>query len=87
MENQIADSQQDRISAMKTVFESAICRNLVEAARNLLSDQAGSCDRAARFEILSARRISTTFLVEISGHEGELWEVWEFEILAHSESL
>jgi hypothetical protein len=54
MENQIADSQQDRISVMKTVFESAIGRNLVEAAQNLLSDQAGFFDGVARFEILSA---------------------------------
>jgi hypothetical protein len=86
-ENQLADSQQDRISVMKTVFESAIGRNLVEAAQNLLSDQAGFFDGVSRFEILSVRRISTSFPVKISGHEGELWEVWEFEIFIHSESL
>ena len=56
MENQKADSQQDRISVMKTVFESAKGRNLVGAARNLLSDQAGFFEGVARFEILSARR-------------------------------
>jgi hypothetical protein len=87
MENQIAGSQLDRISVMKTVLESAKGRNLVEAAQNLLTDQAGFFDGVARFEILSARRISTSFLVKIAGHEGEQWEVWEFEIFTHSESL
>ena len=87
MENQIADSQQDRISVMKTVFESALGRNLVEAAQNLLSGQAWFFDGVARFEILSARRISTSYRVQYTGHEGEFWEVWEFEFFTHSESL
>jgi hypothetical protein len=87
MENQIADSQQDRISVMKTVLESAIGRDLVEATQNLLADQACFFEGVARFEILSARRISTSFRVEISGREGERREVWEFEIFTHSESL
>jgi len=87
MENQIANYQQDRISVMKTVFESATGRNLVEATQNLLADQAGFFEGVARFEILSARRISTSFRVEISGHEGERREVWEFEFFAHSDRL
>jgi len=41
MKKQIADGQQDRISLNKTIHESAIGRNLVEAADNLLSDRAG----------------------------------------------
>ncbi len=87
MNNQVARNQQDRISLNKTIYESAIGRNLVEAAKNLLTDQAGFFDGVARFEILSARRISTSYLVKITGHEGELWEVWEFEIFSHSHSL
>lgn len=87
MENQVAQNQDDRIALMKTIYESAKGRNLAEAANNLLSDQAGFFDGVARFEILSARRISTSFRVQITGHEGELWEVWEFEIFTHEESL
>jgi hypothetical protein len=87
MENQAAQNQDDRIALMKTIYESAKGRNLVEAAQNLLSEQAGFFDGVVRFEILSARRISTSFRVQITGHEGELWEVWEFEIFTHSESL
>jgi len=87
MNSQVAQNQVDRIDLNKTIYESAKGRNLVEAAQNLLADQAGFFDGVARFEILSARRISTSFLVHISGHEGELWEVWEFEIFTHSHSL
>jgi hypothetical protein len=86
-DSQVAQNQRDRIALNKTICESAIGRNLVEAAENLLADQAGFFDGVARFEILSARRISTSFRVQITGHEGELWEVWEFEIFTHSDSL
>jgi hypothetical protein len=87
MNYQVAQNQADRISLNKTIHESAIGRNLVEAAKNLLSDQSGFFDGVARFEILSARRISTSFRVQIAGHEGELWEVWEFQIFTHSSGL
>ncbi|SPE18010.1 hypothetical protein SBA5_1200004 [Candidatus Sulfotelmatomonas gaucii] len=87
MNSQVAQNQLDRIDLNKTIYESAIGRHLVEATNNLLKDQAGFFEGVARFEILSARRISASFHVEISGHEGELWEVWEFEIFTHSLSL
>ena len=83
MYNATYAAQTERISINKTVFESAIGRNLVEATQNLLADQACFFDGITRFEILSARRISTSFRVMITGHEGELWEVWEFEFFAH----
>ena len=87
MKNTIADIQLDRIDLNKTIYESAVGRNLVEATQNLLKDQAGFFDGVARFEILSARRISASFRVSYPGHEGELWEVWEFEIFTHSKDL
>jgi hypothetical protein len=76
--------QQYRIGLNKTVFESAPGRNLEEATKNLRADQACFFDGVTRFEILSARRISTSFRVQIDGHEGELWEVWEFEFFTHT---
>jgi hypothetical protein len=87
MKNRVARNQQDRIDLNKTIHESAVGRNLVEAADNLLTDEATFFDGVARFEIISARRISTSFSVNYPGHEGELWEVWEFEIFTHSQSL
>ena len=87
MNSQVAQNQLGRIDLNKTIYESAIGRNLVEAANKLLADQAGFFDGVARFEILSARRISTSFRVQYTGHEGELWEVWEFEVFTHSHSL
>jgi hypothetical protein len=87
MYNATYAAQTERISINKAVFESAIGRNLVEATMNLLADQACFFDGVARFEILSARRISTSFRVQFTGHEGELWEVWEFEFFTHSEAL
>ena len=87
MNSQVAQNQLDRIDLNKTIYESAIGRNLVEAANKLFTDQAGFFDGVARFEILSARRLSTSFCVQITGHEGELWEVWEFEFFTHSDSL
>jgi len=61
--------------------------NVGSGTSNLLADQACFFDGVARFEILSARRISTSFRVQYTGHEGELWEVWEFEFFTHSEAL
>lgn len=87
MKNQVAKNQLERISLNKTIYESAIGRNLVEATQNLLKDQAYAFDGVARFEILSARRISASRPVLTSGHETELWEVWEFEIFTHPEGM
>ena len=80
-------NQQRRIGENRTVFESAIGRDLVEATQHLNADQACFFEGVVRFEILSARRISTSYRVQIEGHEGELWEVWEFEIFSHAEKL
>jgi hypothetical protein len=85
--NQIASNQQDRIGLNKTIYESEMGRNLVEAAERLLDGQAGFFDDVARFEIISARRISTSYRIQFPEHKGELWEVWEFELFAHPDSL
>ena len=62
---------------------SAIGPNLAAAATNCLADQVCSFDGVQRFEIIAARRLSTSFAVQIEGHEGEFWEVWEFEVFGH----
>jgi hypothetical protein len=41
MKNQVARNQQDRIHLNKTIYESAIGRNLIEAANNLLTGSSG----------------------------------------------
>jgi hypothetical protein len=87
MKNATISAQQERIGINKTILEAGIGRDLVEATQHLLADQACFFDGISRFEILSARRISTSFRVNYKGHEGELREVWEFEFFAHAESL
>jgi hypothetical protein len=74
---------QERLDLMLTATVSAIGSNLVAAATNCLADQACFFDGVKRFEIVAARRISTSFIVQIEGHEGEAWEVWEFEVFGH----
>jgi hypothetical protein len=81
--NMTAEVMQERLDSNLTTTLSAIGSNLVEAASNCLADQAGSFDGVRRFEIIAARRISSSFIVQIEGHEGEAWEVWEFEIFGH----
>ena len=87
MKNQVAQNQRGRIALNKTLYESATGRNLAEATQNFLSAQADFFEGIDRFEILSARRISTSYRVQYTGHEGEFWEVWEFEFFAHWEGL
>ena len=41
MDNQVAQNQTGSYCAEQTIYESAIGRNLVEAAQNLLKDQSG----------------------------------------------
>jgi hypothetical protein len=50
---------------------------------NCINDEACTFDGIRRLEIVAARRISTSFIVQIEGHEGESWEVWEFEVFGH----
>ena len=85
--NRIAENQWDYIELNKTIRKSASDRDLVEAAENLLADQACFFDGVTRFEILSARRISTSRRIYWEGREGELVEVWEFEFFTHSDRL
>jgi len=85
--NRIARFQQDYIALHKTIRESAMGRDLIEAADNLLSDQACFFEGVVRFEIISARRISSSYRVQWDGRENELVEVWEFEFFTHSDSL
>jgi hypothetical protein len=74
----------ERIDSNLTVTISAIGPNLPEAAANCLADQAYFCDGVKRFEIIAARRISTSYNVPIGSLEGENWEVWEFEVFPHT---
>ena len=67
----------------RTICEPAFGRDLVEAAKNLLADQACFFDGVTRFEIISARRISASKRIQWKGRENELVEVWEFEFFAH----
>jgi hypothetical protein len=55
-----------------TATVSAIGPNLLAAATNCIADQACIFSGVRRFEIVAARRISTSFIVPIEGHEGKL---------------
>ena len=77
--------QQQRIDLNKTVYESASGRDLAEATENLHADQAGFFPGISRFEIIGARRLSASHRIQWEGREGELVEVWEFEVFAHAE--
>jgi hypothetical protein len=78
-----AKAMQENIDSNLTAIISAIGSNLVEAAMNCIKDQACTFDGIRRLEIVAARRISSSFIVEIERHEGEAWEVWEFEVFGH----
>ena len=85
MKNQLANNQQDRIDLNKTIHRPVAGRNLLEAVCVLLWNQATYFDGVTRLEVLSARRISTSYRVQITGHEGERREIWEFEIFTHAD--
>lgn len=73
---------------MDLIKTSAIGRNLKEAYDNLLEDQECYSDDVNRFEVLSARRISSQFQVadELArdSFDGQRTvEVWEFEVFGH----
>jgi hypothetical protein len=87
MENHPDQNQDDRIALMKTINESAVGRNLLEAVQNLFSSQTSRFDGVSRLEILSARRASTFFFMRVPGKGGELFELWEFEIFTHADGL
>ncbi len=74
----------ERLDSNLTVTVSAVGPNLPEAAVNCLADQAYFCDGVKRFEIIAARRISTSYNVPIGSLAGENWEVWEFEVFPHT---
>jgi len=74
---------EERLGSNLTATTSSIGPNLVAAATNCLLDQACTFDGIRRLEIIAARRISTSYIVQIEGHEGEAWEVWEFEVFGH----
>lgn len=73
----------ERLDSNLTVTVSAFGPNLPEAAANCLADQAWSFKGIQRFEIIAARRISTSYNVPIGSLEGEDWEMWEFEVFPH----
>jgi hypothetical protein len=83
--NVTAAVMQERLDSNLTATVSAIGSNLVAAATNCFADQACLFDGVRRFEIIAARRISSSFIVQIEGHEEEAWEVWEFEVFGHTE--
>ena len=74
----------ERLDSNLTVTVSAIGSNLAAAAVNCLADQAYFFDGVQRFEIIAARRISTSFIVPIGSLAGEAGEVWEFEVFPHT---
>jgi hypothetical protein len=82
--NVTAAAKRERLDSSLTVTVSAIGSNLVAAATNCLADQAYFCDGVIRFEMIAARRISTSYNVPVGSLEGEDWEVWEFEVFPHT---
>jgi hypothetical protein len=82
--NKTAAVMEERINLNLTTKVSAFGPSLVEATKNCLADQAWSFDGVRRFEIIAARRISTSFMVPIGSLEGEAWELWEFEVFVHT---
>jgi hypothetical protein len=81
--NITAAVMQERLDSNLTTTVSAIGPDSVGAMINCLADQDCSFAGVRRFEIIAARRISSSFIVQIEGHEGEAWEVWEFEVFGH----
>ena len=73
---------------MEVLKTTAIGRNLAEAYYALLADQECTVADVNRFEVLSARRISSEFRVSDelaeSAFDGQRTvEVWEFEVFGH----
>jgi hypothetical protein len=56
--------------------------NLTAALKNCLADQDSFFDGITRFEIIGARRISTSFIFRGNGRD-EPREVWELEVFCH----
>lgn len=73
---------------MEVLKTAAIGRNLAEAYEFLMDDQECTAEEINRFEVLSARRISTQFVVSeelaTESFDGQRTvEVWEFEVFGH----
>jgi hypothetical protein len=75
---------------MKALTTEAIGRDLAEAYDYLIQDQECTFPDVSRFEVLSARRVSTEFsisheLAEKAFDGQHTVEVWEFTVFGHPE--
>jgi hypothetical protein len=75
-------------AGMQALRTTAIGRNLGEAYDYLIKDQGCTFPEVSRFEVISARRISTQFRISnelaTEAFDGQhTVEVWEFEVFGH----
>lgn len=66
---------------MEVVKEIFFGKNLPEAFTHCMEDSTVYREDVSTWEVIAARKVSSSVRVEWEGREGELVEAWEFELV------